>query len=123
MSAKPWPALPDLAACAYWPARSTFPGFAVKQYWHTRYQHDADSRWLSGICAALFMKSGSGAGAMVASSYLFNSTLLSCQWRYPATFVGSLALGTKQWFGKKRICFVLNSCLWPTCLDQRPIHE
>ncbi|OIQ72261.1 HTH-type transcriptional regulator LeuO [mine drainage metagenome] len=34
----------------------TVPGFSVKQYWHTRYHHDAANRWLRGICADLFMK-------------------------------------------------------------------
>lgn len=31
------------------------PSFTVKQYWHTRYHHDAGSRWLRTICASLFL--------------------------------------------------------------------
>ena len=33
-------------------------GFTVKQYWHARYHQDAACRWLRGVCAELFMKSG-----------------------------------------------------------------
>ena len=51
------------------PCPFEIPGFTVKQYWHARYHHDADSRWLRGICAELFMKSGSSADVVVASSY------------------------------------------------------
>lgn len=25
---------------------TALPGFTVKQYWHVRYHHDADNRWL-----------------------------------------------------------------------------
>ncbi|HEY8906679.1 MAG TPA: LysR family transcriptional regulator [Rhodoferax sp.] len=31
------------------------PRFTVKQYWHSRFHHDADNRWLRGTCADLFM--------------------------------------------------------------------
>jgi DNA-binding transcriptional LysR family regulator len=37
-------------------------GFTVKQYWHARYHHDGANRWLRGICAALFMKTGDSLG-------------------------------------------------------------
>ena len=55
------------------PCPFKIPGFIVKQYWHARYHHDADSRWLRGICAELFMKSASRADVAGASSYLFDS--------------------------------------------------
>ena len=42
------------------PCPFEIPGFTVKQYWHTRFHHDADNRWLRGICAELFMSSDSG---------------------------------------------------------------
>ncbi|WP_309684575.1 LysR family transcriptional regulator [Polaromonas sp.] len=48
-------------------------GFTVKQYWHARYHHDAASRWLRGVCAELFMESGSSPGNAGATSYLFDS--------------------------------------------------
>ncbi len=35
------------------------PTFAVKQYWHVRYHHDAGIRWLRGVCAQLFARSES----------------------------------------------------------------
>lgn len=41
------------------PCPFEIPGFTVKQYWHARYHHDAGNRWLRGLCAELFMKSGS----------------------------------------------------------------
>lgn len=41
------------------PCPFAIPGFTVKQYWHARYHHDAANRWLRGVCAELFMKSGS----------------------------------------------------------------
>jgi DNA-binding transcriptional LysR family regulator len=34
-------------------------GFTVKQYWHTRYHHDAANRWLRGVCADLFIAGSS----------------------------------------------------------------
>jgi DNA-binding transcriptional LysR family regulator len=40
------------------PCPFEIPGFTVKQYWHARYHHDSACRWLRGICAELFMKSG-----------------------------------------------------------------
>jgi DNA-binding transcriptional LysR family regulator len=40
------------------PCPFAIPGFTVKQYWHARYHHDAANRWLRGVCAELFMKSG-----------------------------------------------------------------
>ncbi|MBP8286722.1 MAG: LysR family transcriptional regulator [Rhodoferax sp.] len=43
------------------PCPFTIAGFTVKQYWHTRYHQDPASRWLRGVCADLFMKSGTGA--------------------------------------------------------------
>lgn len=43
------------------PCPFEIPGFTVKQYWHARYHHDAGNRWLRGLCAELFMKSGPGA--------------------------------------------------------------
>ncbi|MDB5930519.1 MAG: transcriptional regulator, LysR family [Polaromonas sp.] len=43
------------------PCPFEIPGFTVKQYWHARYHHDAGNRWLRGLCAELFMKSGSSA--------------------------------------------------------------
>lgn len=30
------------------------PSFAIKQYWHERYQHDLANRWLRTVCASLF---------------------------------------------------------------------
>ena len=51
------------------PCPFEIPGFTVKQYWHARYHNDADSRWLRGIFAALFMKSGSSADVAGASGY------------------------------------------------------
>ena len=51
------------------PCPFEIPGFTVKQYWHARYHHDANSRWLRGICAELFMKSASSADVAGASSY------------------------------------------------------
>jgi DNA-binding transcriptional LysR family regulator len=36
------------------PCPFAIPGFEVKQYWHARYHHDLDNRWLRGICAELF---------------------------------------------------------------------
>ncbi|WP_332776611.1 LysR family transcriptional regulator [Polaromonas sp.] len=41
------------------PCPFEIPGFTVKQYWHARYHHDAANRWLRGVCAELFIKSGS----------------------------------------------------------------
>jgi DNA-binding transcriptional LysR family regulator len=38
------------------PCPFAIPGFTVKQYWHARYHHDADNRWLRGVCAQLFMR-------------------------------------------------------------------
>ena len=38
------------------PCPFAIPGFAVKQYWHERYQHDSANRWMRGICASLFMQ-------------------------------------------------------------------
>lgn len=35
------------------------PGFTVKQYWHARYHHDPANRWLRGLCADLFLQTGS----------------------------------------------------------------
>jgi DNA-binding transcriptional LysR family regulator len=32
------------------------PSFTVKQYWHTRFHHDATSQWLRRICVNLFQK-------------------------------------------------------------------
>ena len=55
------------------PCPLAIPGFTVKQYWHARYHHDAASRWLRGICAELFMKSGASPYETCASSYLFDS--------------------------------------------------
>jgi DNA-binding transcriptional LysR family regulator len=34
------------------------PGFAVRQHWHARYHQDAANRWLRGVCAELFLRSG-----------------------------------------------------------------
>ena len=51
------------------PCPLEIPGFTVKQYWHGRYHHDADSRWLRGTCSKLFMKSGSSADLTSASGY------------------------------------------------------
>ena len=51
------------------PCPFEIPGFTVKQYWHARYHHNADSRWLRGICAELFMKSASSADAVGARGY------------------------------------------------------
>ena len=51
------------------PCPFEIPGFTVKQYWHARYHHDADSRWLRGTCAELFMKSASRANVAGARSY------------------------------------------------------
>lgn len=38
------------------PCPVRIPGFAVKQYWHSRYHHDPANRWLRGLCAELFMR-------------------------------------------------------------------
>jgi DNA-binding transcriptional LysR family regulator len=32
------------------------PSFTVKQHWHSRYHHDAASKWLRTVCAALFQQ-------------------------------------------------------------------
>ena len=32
-----------------------FPGFAIKQHWHERYQQDPASRWLCSVIADLFL--------------------------------------------------------------------
>jgi DNA-binding transcriptional LysR family regulator len=37
------------------PCPFAIPGFTVKHYWHARYHHDADNRWLRETCADLFM--------------------------------------------------------------------
>lgn len=34
------------------------PGLTIKQYWHTRYQHDPGHRWLRTVSASLFLRSG-----------------------------------------------------------------
>jgi DNA-binding transcriptional LysR family regulator len=34
------------------------PTFTVKQYWHARYHHDPGLRWLRGVCAQLFARTG-----------------------------------------------------------------
>jgi DNA-binding transcriptional LysR family regulator len=39
---------------AIYPAPVAIPSFAVKQHWHARYHRDPASRWLRGVCAALF---------------------------------------------------------------------
>jgi DNA-binding transcriptional LysR family regulator len=36
------------------PCPVRMPTFAVKQYWHDRYHHDAGLRWLRSLCAELF---------------------------------------------------------------------
>ncbi len=36
------------------PCPVAIDGFTVKQYWHTRYHHDAGNRWLRELCASLF---------------------------------------------------------------------
>jgi DNA-binding transcriptional LysR family regulator len=45
------------------------PVFTVKQYWHARYHQDAACRWLRGVCAGLFMKSGGSPLGTCAGSY------------------------------------------------------
>lgn len=43
------------------------PGFSVRQHWHARFHQEAGNRWLRGICAELFLRtgwSGGGAGAV-----------------------------------------------------------
>ena len=37
-----------------YPCPVRMPTFAVKQYWHDRYHHDAGHRWLRSLCAELF---------------------------------------------------------------------
>lgn len=37
------------------PCPLAMPGFTVKQYWHARYHHDVDNRWLRSMAAELFM--------------------------------------------------------------------
>lgn len=39
------------------PCPVAIPSFTVKQHWHARYHHDPASRWLRGVCAALFQHS------------------------------------------------------------------
>jgi len=34
----------------------TLPGFAIKQHWHERYQHDPANRWLRSVIAELFLE-------------------------------------------------------------------
>jgi len=34
------------------------PSFQVKQHWHARYHNDPANRWLRGLCADLFLKTG-----------------------------------------------------------------
>lgn len=33
-----------------------FPGFAIKQHWHERYQQDPSNRWLRSIISDLFLE-------------------------------------------------------------------
>lgn len=33
------------------------PGFAIKQHWHERYQHDPSNKWLRSVIADLFLES------------------------------------------------------------------
>jgi DNA-binding transcriptional LysR family regulator len=47
-------ALASSGAVRVVPCPVRIPGFAVKQYWHVRYHHDAGIRWLRGCCAQLF---------------------------------------------------------------------
>ncbi len=47
-------ALASAGAIRVFPCPLKIPTFSVKQYWHTRYHHDAGNRWLRSICAALF---------------------------------------------------------------------
>jgi DNA-binding transcriptional LysR family regulator len=39
-----------------YPCPVKVPTFAVKQYWHARYHHDAGLRWLRSVCAQLFAR-------------------------------------------------------------------
>jgi DNA-binding transcriptional LysR family regulator len=32
------------------------PGFAIKQHWHERYQHDPSNRWLRSVVSDLFLE-------------------------------------------------------------------
>jgi DNA-binding transcriptional LysR family regulator len=50
-------ALARMAAIRVLPCPVRIPTFAVKQYWHARYHHDAGLRWLRGVCAQLFTRS------------------------------------------------------------------
>ena len=40
------------------PCPVRIPSFTVKQYWHARYHHDPGLRWLRGLCAQLFARTG-----------------------------------------------------------------
>jgi len=44
------------------PCPVRIPTFMVKQYWHARYHHDPGLRWLRGLCAQLFARTGSRPG-------------------------------------------------------------
>lgn len=48
--------LAQLGGLRVLPCPVRIPGFAVKQYWHSRYHHDPANRWLRGLCADLFMR-------------------------------------------------------------------
>lgn len=41
-------------AIRVFPCPVRMPGFAVKQYWHDRFHHDAGHRWLRSLCVELF---------------------------------------------------------------------
>ena len=40
------------------PCPFPIPSFTVRQHWHARFHHDAGNRWLRGVCAGLFLRSG-----------------------------------------------------------------
>lgn len=51
--------LADISAMALHRCPVPVPPFDVKQHWHARYHHEPGNRWLRGVVAALFMRSGS----------------------------------------------------------------
>jgi DNA-binding transcriptional LysR family regulator len=54
--------LAGMGSIRVFPCPVRIPTFMVKQYWHARYHHDPGLRWLRGLCAQLFARTGSRPG-------------------------------------------------------------
>lgn len=48
--------LADTSGLRVLPCPLPIEGFRVKQYWHTRFNHDKANRWLRSICSSLFLQ-------------------------------------------------------------------